>query len=684
MNDKAIPLAGNPNSGKTTLFNKLTGQHRHVGNWPGVTVERVDGQLRASPQIVLTDLPGLYSMTPFTPEENVASDFLLAGRGMVLNVADARSLSRSLYLTLLLMELGRGVTLALTMLDRTQGVDCRALSSELGIPVIAVNARTGEGIGELSGALANPAAAPPKPLLYPNAPLESAVSKITPIIRRAAPGICCARFLAMRTVEGFFPDMLDGAELERVISIKKALESDCGADGATICASARYKKIDGILHKASCSRTCYQAAKAQNAASAVTPSALTQTGKKARNAPKAGKGGADALLLNRLLAYPIFAGVMCALFWLCFGAVGMTGRSYMEAAISWTRVALSRLLEAVNAAPALRGLALDGILSGVGGVLSFLPQLALLFFGMSLLEECGYLARAAFIMDRPLRRFGLTGKAFVPLLMGFGCTVSSVMAARTLENGNERKRACMLAPFFSCGAKLPVYSLVASSLFPNCETLAIAALYIAGMACALVYSRLCAGKGGETPELLLELPQCRMPSLSGAISSAAEKCGGFLRRAGAPIFMLSVLLWCMQHFTITLRYLPNGGAQSVFSAVGEAAAPLFAPLGFGFCAVAVALIAGVAAKEAIVAALYVSCAPSTPMAALAMMLTPLSAASLLVFCLLYTPCVSALAAMSRELGGWRGAAAAALRQTAFAYAAALAVYQVGMLLLRIL
>lgn len=668
-----ILLVGNPNCGKTTLFNRLTGQNQHVGNWAGVTVERREAPLKWSPALSLTDLPGIYSLAAYTPEETVTRDVLYAGGQPVLNILDGRSLERGLYLTLQLVELGCPLVVAVGMLDETRarGIvpDHARLARYLGVPVLSISARTGEGFDDLRLQIADIHKWHAGSLLY-GAVFEHAIADCTHAFRQdgAFNASLPARFLSIQALQGDLPTALKPAALEKLIGIREELETNAQTDSVTFCAAQRYGKIDSIL----------------SGTNRFHSKPDVPTGKSSPARQEKGEL-LDKIILNRFLAYPLFAFVLWALFSLCFGAPGQFSRQALESALSNFRTCLDALFRLWAVAPPLSGLLLDGVLSGLGGVLTFLPQVCLLFLGLTMLEECGYLSRAAFLMDRPLKLLGLTGKSFIPLLMGFGCTTPAVMASRTLENSRDRHMTVLLTPFFSCGAKFSVYALFAGIFFPRHEALAVAVLYGVGILGAALYGLLLREgtfRGGRSP-LLMELAPYRLPNLRNVVRNTLEKSMDFLRKAGTVIFLITILIWFMQHFDLSLRYLPASGPQSIFQRLGNLLAPVFAPLGFGFAQAAVALIAGAAAKEAIVASLYVACAPLALPAALTQLFSPLAAASFLVFCVLYAPCVSALAAMGRELGSIRRALLAAAAQTLFAYFCAMAVYQIGLLLQRL-
>ena len=602
-----VALTGNPNCGKTTLFNRLTGAHHTVGNWAGVTVEKKTGRaLHRGTALTLVDLPGIYSLTPFSVEEVCARDYLMGGEAdVVLDVLDGTNMERNLYLALLLTELGLPVVLAVNLMDEVQArggdIDCARLSALLGVPVLPISARTGQGVEALLDAV---------------------------LAAREAGGARRARV----------PDSA-GEDV----------------DEAVRRADARYRFLEDV---------CAQAVRRPPQSSRQT---VTQR--------------LDAVVTNRVLALPIFLLLMAAMFSAVFGRAGMAMKAGLEhffaAVLSpW----VLNLLAALHAPEWLCALTVDGVIGGVGGVLAFLPQITLLFLFLSLLEDSGYMARAAFIMDRPLRGLGLSGKAFIPMLMGFGCTTPAVMAARALETERDRRLTILLLPFLSCGARLPVYALFAGAFFAQRQGLVVFGLYLLGVCVAVCVGLLLRGtlfQGGRAP-LLLELPAYRLPTVRGTLTHLWEKCGGFVAKAGTVLFWMSILVWMLQSFDPSLRYLGGANAgDSMFAYIGRLVAPLLAPLGFGTWQAAAALLSGVVAKEAVVSTLGVLYGSGGVGAAF----TPASACAFLVFTLLYTPCVAALATIRRELHSTCAMLLVALGNTAVAYAAAWITYRVASLFL---
>lgn len=635
-----VALAGNPNCGKTTLFNALTGMDQHVGNWPGVTVEKREAPWKNGKGAVrIVDLPGIYSLNAFSVEERVARDFADGGGAdLILNVADATCLERSLYLTLQLIERGARVMLVLNMIDAAekQGlrIDEAALSREIGVPVAAVSARSGRGMAELEAAMEKILAEKAR-----IAPPDRLVSRYEPNVRRTLSGL--ARETggfgnAAALIAGDTPcDKRQRTAIEN-------LERAAGCDAFTALAKARYDFIEHAL-----------------AASCEIPEARRDA------------GAADRLALHPIMAWPVFALIMAAIFFLTFGAPGAALREIMERVIALASGGALRIMTALDSPEWASSLVVDGVIAGVGGVLAFLPQVLTLFLCMTVLEESGYMARAAFITDRPLRALGLSGRAFMPLLMGLGCTATAATAARAVDNERERQLTVMLTPFMSCGAKLPVYALVASAFFPGRAMAAVGFLYVLGVGVML----LCGGilsrtlfRTADAP-FMLEMGEYRMPTFRAVTRRMVQRAGDFMARAGTLIFAMSVLIWLLTYFTPAFERA-HGVADSMLGAFGGKLSRIFAPLGFESAALCAALAAGLAAKEAVISTLQVAAgAPDAAAlgALLPGMLDEPSAMAFLVFVLLYTPCVSALATMRRELGG-RLLALSAAMQLGAAYA----------------
>lgn len=658
-----IALAGNPNCGKTTLFNALTGANQYVGNWAGVTVEKREGSMTwGGRRCTIVDLPGIYSLSAYTIEEVCARDYLLWGQpDAVLNIVDGTNLERNLYLTLQLLELKRPLVVAINLMDEVQArggqIDCQILEELLGVPVLPISARNGAGLNALCAALldrlqSGRACPPPG--------YEAATCLALKQIEQLAPG-CKPGWASL--LLGGDPGleerlMLTPGQRAQLESVVRQYVRQAGqSDRETALADSRYRLIAKVVQKA------VRKGKAPR---------ITATQR------------LDAVLTNRVLAIPIFLALMAAVFMLVFGPLGCALRDGVQALISQGIAPFfALLLKRYDAPKWLESLVLEAIFGGVGSVLSFLPQIMLLFLFLSLLEDSGYMARAAFLMDRPLRRLGLTGKSFIPMLMGFGCTTPAVLAARAVGSEKDRRFTIFLIPYLSCGARLPIYALFAGAFFPQRQGLVVFLLYFTGALVGAVMGMLLRRTtfGGRPDPFVMELPPYRRPTLRGTLRHTWEKGKGFVVKAGTVLFLMSLLIWLMQSFDTSLRPAPDS-MHSMFGQIGVWLAPALKPLGFGSWQAAVALLSGIVAKEAVVSTLGVVYGAQGAGLALALQqqFTPLTACSFLVFALLYCPCTAALAAIRRELGSWKGMLAVALLQTGTAYAMSLLVYQVGGLL----
>ncbi|MCI8623499.1 MAG: ferrous iron transport protein B [Provencibacterium sp.] len=660
-------LCGNPNCGKTTLYNRLTGQRQPVGNWAGVTVDKAEGVLRtAGGELLLLDLPGVYSLSAFSMEEEAARRILLEEEPAVLiNIVDGTNLERNLYLSLQLLELRRPMVIAVNMMDEIQRqggkLDCALLGKALGVPVLPVSARSGEGVEALCAAvfrLARQGKTPPAPVYDPAA--GGALREIGRLIDGACRTLHYpALFYAARLLGGEKAAArelgLPAGTADKIEEISKRCAAPFGGNQAALLAGARYRLIDAAVDRA------------------------LQRGSRRREWSER----IDALLLHRLLALPIFLGMMGAVFSLTFGPVGRTLKGGLEALTAWTGDFALRRLAAAGAPGWIQSLLTDAVIGGVGGVLAFLPQILLLFLFLSLLEDSGYMARAAFMMDRLLRGLGLSGKSFIPMLMGFGCTTPAIMATRALDNERDRQLTILLLPFMSCGARLPIYALFSSVFFPGREGITVFSMYLLGMAVAVLCG-LCLKKATlhqEDALFLMELPPYRIPTLNNTLLHMWEKGKGFLWKAGTVIFSMNVVLWLLQHLTPGLQPVQDP-SESLFGAFGRLISPLLRPLGFGEWQPAVALLAGLIAKESVVSTLsmlYGAANMEALSAAIASHFTPLSALSFMTFCLLYMPCISAFVTLCRELGSIRKGILAAWFQTGVAYAVSFLVYSFGLL-----
>lgn len=633
-------LAGNQNCGKTTLFNQLTGSNQHVGNFPGVTVDRKSGAIRNNPNTEVTDLPGIYSMSPYTSEEIVTRQFIIGEKPTgIINIVDATNIERNLYLTMQLMELDTPMVLALNMMDEMRGnggtVRINKMEAMLGIPVVPISAAKNEGVDELVDHALHVAKYQERPGRMDfcseedhGGAVHRCIHGIIHLIEdhAEAAGIP-VRFAATKLVEG---DQrieaalkLDQNEKEMIEHIIVQMEQERGLDRAAAIADMRFHFIHQLVEQ-----------------TVVKP---RQSKEELRSAQ------IDRFLTGRYTAIPAFVGIMALVFYLTFGVIGLALQNLLEVGIDALTAAVDSTLTAWNVNAAVHSLVIDGIFTGVGSVLSFLPIIVTLFFFLSLLEDTGYMARVAFVMDKLLRRIGLSGRSIVPMLIGFGCTVPGVMASRTLPSERDRKMTILLTPFMSCSAKLPIYSLFAAAFFPEHAALVMVSLYFLGIAVGILMAILLKSSvfKGEAVPFVMELPNYRLPGLKNVVQLLWEKARDFLQRAFTVIFVATIIIWFLQSFDLRLS-LTADPQQSILAWLASGIAPLFAPLGFADWRVSTALITGFMAKESVVSTLTILYGSS---AAFAAALSPAAAAPLLVFCLLYTPCIAAVASVKRELGG---------------------------------
>lgn len=633
-------LAGNQNCGKTTLFNQLTGSNQHVGNFPGVTVDRESGAIRNNPNTEVTDLPGIYSMSPYTSEEIVTRQFIIGEKPTgIINIVDATNIERNLYLTMQLMELDTPMVLALNMMDEMRGnggtVRINKMEAMLGIPVVPISAAKNEGVDELVDHALHVAKYQERPGRMDfcseedhGGAVHRCIHGIIHLIEdhAVAAGIP-VRFAATKLVEG---DQrieaalkLDQNEKEMIEHIIVQMEQERGLDRAAAIADMRFHFIHQLVEQ-----------------TVVKP---RQSKEQLRSAQ------IDRFLTGRYTAIPAFVGIMALVFYLTFGVIGLALQNLLEVGIDALTAAVDSTLTAWNVNAAVHSLVIDGIFTGVGSVLSFLPIIVTLFFFLSLLEDTGYMARVAFVMDKLLRRIGLSGRSIVPMLIGFGCTVPGVMASRTLPSERDRKMTILLTPFMSCSAKLPIYSLFAAAFFPEHAALVMVSLYFLGIAVGILMAILLKSSvfKGEAVPFVMELPNYRLPGLKNVVQLLWEKARDFLQRAFTVIFVATIIIWFLQSFDLRLS-LTADPQQSILAWLASGIAPLFAPLGFADWRVSTALITGFMAKESVVSTLTILYGSS---AAFAAALSPAAAAPLLVFCLLYTPCIAAVASVKRELGG---------------------------------
>ena len=670
-----VALAGNPNCGKTTLFNALTGSNQYVGNWPGVTVEKKEGETRIGDRTVtVVDLPGIYSLSPYSMEEIVARDFIIGeAPDCVIDIVDATNLERNLYLTIQLLELERPTVVALNFMDevekRGDRIDVDRLSKELGVPVIPITARTGEGVEELMhtahrqmhlGVTIEPDD------LYDDYTHDIHHRMGELLHDYAYAANLPAHWASIKLLEG---DSIVEQALALPPEVKTRLDalvaeyensSDLG-DRETLIADSRYQYIQRVVSAA--------------VVRGGVPGELTLSER------------IDKVVTHRVFAIPLFLCTMLVMFVVTFGPFGSWLSDGVGAGMDALSQRLAPALEGLGVSHVLISLVCDGIIAGVGGVLTFLPQIALLFLFLSFLEDSGYMSRAAFIMDRALRRFGLSGKAFIPMLMGFGCSVPAIMGARTMENEKDRRMTILLVPFMSCSAKLPVYGLISAAFFGPWAGLVVFGLYIIGMIVGIL-SGLFFKKtlfAGEPAPFVLELPPYRLPSIGNMLTHVWQKVKGFLVKAGTLILLMSMVLWLLQSFDFSLRMVDDP-THSMLGALGNVLAPVFAPCGFGFWQAAVALLTGLVAKEMVVSSLsmfygFSLTAASGEVAAAMAGFTPLSAFAMLVFILLYVPCVAAVSTLFKEMQSRKWAWFSIAWQVGCAYVMALLVYQIGSLLL---
>lgn len=663
-------LAGNQNCGKTTLFNQLTGSNQHVGNFPGVTVDRKDGSIVGHPNTNVTDLPGIYSLSPYTNEEIVTREFLLNDRPRgLINIVDATNIERNLYLTLQLIELNIPTVLALNMMDevRENGgtIMVNKLEDMLGIPVVPISAAKNEGISELIDHALHVAKHRERPGRVDfcdetgpdNGAVHRCIHAIVHLIEDHAENAGIpVRFAATKLVECDDSMLerlgLDDNEKETLEKIIRQMEEECGSDREAALADMRFAFIERI-----CNETV------------VKP----HESKEHIRSEKI-----DKILTGKYTGIPSFIGIMALIFWLTFSVIGKFLSHWMEVFIDWFTNLVDKGLTAYGLNETVHSLIIDGVFAGVGSVLSFLPIIVVLFFFLSILEDSGYMARVAFVMDRLLRKLGLSGRSFVPMLIGFGCSVPAIMATRTLPSDRDRKLTIFLTPFMSCSAKLPIYAVFTAMFFPKYAALVMIALYLGGMTVAILYAvitKLFWYKGAPVP-FVMELPNYRMPSPKSVMQLIGEKAKDFINKAFTVIFMASIIIWFLTSFDSRLN-LVTESSQSILAMLGGLIAPIFKPLGIGNWQSATALITGFVSKESVVSTLTVLVGTNPD--GLGSLFTPLTALVFLVFSLLYTPCVAAVAAVKRELGR-RWALIVVLRQCAIAWFAGWVVYLIGSLI----
>lgn len=661
-------LAGNQNCGKTTLFNQLTGSNQHVGNFPGVTVDRKSGAIKGNANTLVTDLPGIYSLSPYSNEEIVSRKFILEEKPTgIINIVDATNIERNLYLTMQLMELDVPMVLALNMMDEVRGnggsIRINEMEDILGIPVIPISAAKNEGIGELVSHALHIAQYQEKPGRKDfcsqddhDGAVHRCLHGIIHLIEdHAVRAGLPVRFAATKLVEGDTGILealdLSQNEQEMLDHIIYQMEEERGLDRAAAIAEMRFTFIQSLVEE----------------------TVIKPKESKEREASRK----IDQFLTGKYTAVPAFVGIMALVFWLTFNVIGAWMQGVLEAGITWLTDRIDILMTIWNVNEVLHSLVIDGIFNGVGSVLSFLPIIVTLFFFLSLLEDTGYMARVAFVMDKLLRKIGLSGRSIVPMLIGFGCTVPGVMASRTLPSERDRKMTILLTPFMSCTAKLPIYGFFTAAFFPEYGGAVMVALYFGGIAVGILVALLLKSSmfQGEAVPFVMELPNYRMPGVKNVAQLLWEKAKDFLQRAFTVIFIATIIIWFLQTFDLRLNVVVDS-QNSILAVVAGTIAPLFAPLGFGDWRISTALIAGFMAKESVVSTLSILFGSTQNLQSV---LTPLAAVALLVFCLLYTPCVAAIASIKRELGG-KWAAGVVIGQCIIAWIFAFLVRLAGMVL----
>lgn len=661
----SVALAGNPNSGKTTLFNAITGSNQYVGNWAGVTVEKKTGRTKDG-NYEIVDLPGVYSLSPYSMEEIVSREYILSGKPQaIINIIDGTNIERNLYLTVQLIELGIPMVLVINMMDdvKAQGgsIDTCYLSKLMGMPIVPISARKGENLDEVMQQVkyvVQNNIIPPE-INFDNK-TQNAINSIFSLIydeHKKMPYSFYSSKILECDDRAIGELKLSENQLSQINLVVKSYESTSKfGDSETMLADARYRFIEDVVSK------CVIKGKNDDK--------LTVSEK------------IDLVVTNRFLALPIFVLIMAGIFGLTFGPVGSFFSDLIEKFFSnILSPTVNTLLEKADAPIWTISLIIEGIISGVGGILTFLPQITILFLCLSILEDSGYMARAAFITDRFLRRLGLSGKSFIPMIMGFGCTTPAVMATRTQENINERRATILLIPFMSCGAKLPIYALFAGVFFAAHQGLIVFSMYIIGFIIAIIVGLILKKtvfKSNQAP-FIMELPTYRRPMLSSVMKNTWDKCKSFIIKAGTVIFAMSIVIWLLQSFTPTLSYTTDSSI-SIFGKIGALIAPIFVPLGFGNWQAGVSILSGLVAKEAVVSTMLVLYSAPNEAAlsgVISSVFTPLSAFSFMVFCLLYMPCISAFVTIKKEMGSMKWALASAAMQCAVAYIVSMAIYQVG-------
>lgn len=661
-------LAGNQNCGKTTLFNQLTGSNQHVGNFPGVTVESKEGVIRGYKDDTVVDLPGIYSLSPYTNEEIVTRDFLLKNKpDGIINIVDATNIERNLYLSMQLIELHIPMVIALNMMDEVRAnggtIKIDKLQEELGVPVVPISASKNEGIDELIETAVRTAQNRqyPRRQDFCSGAVHRAIHSIAHLVEDHAERIQTpSRFAATKLVEGDEPMLnalnLSDNEKDMVEHAVTEMERELDTDREAALADMRYTFIDRL-----CADSVVKCGESKEHARSVKM---------------------DNLLTNKYLAIPIFLLIMLLIFWLTFGVIGSFLSDLLSQGIDFVTNVVSDALTAYGINPVVHSLVIDGVFAGVGSVLSFIPTIVVLFFFLSILEDSGYMARVAFVMDKLLRKIGLSGRSFVPMLIGFGCSVPAIMATRTLSSERDRKMTILLTPFMSCSAKLPIYGMITMAFFPKYRALVMIGLYVLGMVVGVLMGLLLKRTlfHGKPVPFVMELPNYRLPSPKSVGMLLWDKAKDFLTRAFTVIFVATIIIWLLQSFDVRLNPV-SAGDDSMLAGIGRWIAPIFAPLGFGDWRASTALLTGFSAKEAVVSTFAVLTGSNTAnmSAALSSIFTPLTAISFLVFTLLYTPCVAAISAVRREMNSGKAAVGVVFLQTGVAWVVAFIVYHIGLL-----
>ena len=660
-------LVGNQNCGKTTLFNALTGSNQHVGNFPGVTVEQKSGEVKGVKNCSVVDLPGIYSLRPYTQEEIVSRDFIINQKpDCIINIIDATNIERNLYLTLQLLELRVPTVIALNMMDEVYAnggtVDVQQLSRLIGVPVVPISAVKGEGVSELIDRVVDTARKKALPgvtdFCADDSPVHRCIHAVIHLIQDHADRLgVSSRFCTAKLIEGD-PELagrleLDENERELLEHCIVQMESESGLDRNAALADMRYSFIEGVV-----SKTVVRCHESREHARSVRM---------------------DRMLTGKYTAIPTFLAIMFLIFYLTFNVIGSALSDWLSLGIDALTGLVDRGLTAYGINPVVHSLVIDGIFAGVGSVLSFLPIIVTLFFFLSILEDTGYMARVAFVMDRPLRKLGLSGRSFVPMLIGFGCSVPAIMATRTVSSDRDRKMTILLTPYMSCSAKIPIYAVFAAAFFPQNRGLAMICLYALGIVMGIIVALILKSTAfrGQPVPFVMELPNYRMPSLKSVGLLLWEKAKDFLERAFTVIFMATVLIWFLQTFDTRLNVVADS-ADSLLALIGQLIAPVFRPLGFADWRMVTALISGFTAKEAVVSTLAVLLGTNVAnlSSALGSVFNPITAVSFLVFTLLYTPCVAAVATFRRELGSAVKTIGVVIMQCSVAWLTAFVIYNV--------